>query len=155
MTSPQCRTTAIEAFFQGAAGGVSGCPGANLFALAGSEPTCRAPKWLTAAGDNTRNQKPPVRQSERVASLYSWLEPVVWTAETRQPPPCHPYGKPPLWRNEDDEMAGSCPYTLLLTALAGTVIQIVVPVSIHHGWDMLEDYLVENLPAASLRHVWV
>ena len=33
--------------------------------------------------------------------------------------------------------------------MAGTVIHIVVPVSIHHRWDMLEDYLVENLPAVS------
>ena len=46
-------------------------------------------------------------------------------------------------------MAGNCSYTLLLTTMAGTVIHIVVPVSIHHRWDMLEDYLVENLPAVS------
>ena len=33
--------------------------------------------------------------------------------------------------------------------MAGTVIQMGVPVSRHHRWDMLEDYLVENLPAVS------
>ena len=33
--------------------------------------------------------------------------------------------------------------------MAGTAIQIEVPVSIHHTWDMLEAYLVENLPAVS------
>ena len=33
--------------------------------------------------------------------------------------------------------------------MAGTVIQIVVPVSIHHRWDMLEDHLVERSPAVS------
>ena len=33
--------------------------------------------------------------------------------------------------------------------MAGTVIQIVLPVSMHRRWDMLEDYLVENLPAVS------
>ena len=55
-----------------------------------------------------------------------------------------------LWESyEDNEFAGNCSYTLLLTTMAGTGIQIVVPVSIHHRWDMLEDYLVENLPAVS------
>ena len=33
---------------------------------------------------------------------------------------------------------------LYLTTLAGTVIQIQVPVSIHHTWEMLEEYLVEH-----------
>ena len=46
-------------------------------------------------------------------------------------------------------MTGGCHYTLLLTTMAGTDIEIVVPVSIHHRWDTLEDYLVENLPAVS------
>ena len=53
----------------------------------------------------------------------------------------------PLVCSEDNEFAGNCFYALFLTTVAGTVIQIVVPVSIHHSWDMLEDYLVENLPA--------
>ena len=39
---------------------------------------------------------------------------------------------------------------LYLTTLAGTVIQMQVPVSIHHTWDMLEEYLVEHLPLNSL-----
>ena len=34
---------------------------------------------------------------------------------------------------------------LYLTTLAGTVIQLPVPVSIYHTWDMLEEYLVERL----------
>ena len=34
--------------------------------------------------------------------------------------------------------------------LAGTVIQMQVPVSIHHTWEMLEEYLVEHLPRNSL-----
>ena len=55
-----------------------------------------------------------------------------------------------LWEScEDNEFAGNCSYTLLLTTMAGTGMQIVVPVSIHHRWDMLEDHLVENLPAVS------
>ena len=32
---------------------------------------------------------------------------------------------------------------LYLTTLAGTVIQLQVPVSIYHTWEMLEEYLVE------------
>ena len=39
---------------------------------------------------------------------------------------------------------------LYLTTLAGTVIQMQVPVSIHHTWEMLEEYLVEHLPRSSL-----
>ena len=39
---------------------------------------------------------------------------------------------------------------LYLTTLAGTVIQMQVPVSIHHTWEMLEEYLVEHLPRNSL-----
>ena len=38
---------------------------------------------------------------------------------------------------------------LYLTTLAGTVIQMKVPVSIHHTWAMLEEYLVEHLPRNS------
>ena len=39
---------------------------------------------------------------------------------------------------------------LYLTTLAGTVVQMQVPVSIHHTWEMLEEYLVERLPLNSL-----
>ena len=54
----------------------------------------------------------------------------------------------PLLRSrEEDEFAGSSPCPLLLTTMAGNEIQIVVPFSIHHNWEMLEDYLVEHLPA--------
>ena len=38
---------------------------------------------------------------------------------------------------------------LHLTTLAGTVIQLHVPVSIHHTWDMVEEYLIEHLPCIS------
>ena len=38
---------------------------------------------------------------------------------------------------------------LYLTTIAGTVIQTQVPVSIHHTWEMLEEYLVEHLPLVS------
>ena len=44
---------------------------------------------------------------------------------------------------------GSSPCPLLLTTMAGNEIQIVVPLSIHHNWEMLEDYLVEHLPVVS------
>ena len=49
----------------------------------------------------------------------------------------------------DDEMTGICLYTLLLATMAGADIKIVVSVSIHHRWDMLEDYLVGNLETVS------
>ena len=38
---------------------------------------------------------------------------------------------------------------LHLTTLAGTEIQLPVPVSIYHTWNMLEDYLTEHLPYIS------
>ena len=38
---------------------------------------------------------------------------------------------------------------LYLTTMAGTVIQTQVPLSIHHTWEMLEEYLVEHLPLVS------
>ena len=38
---------------------------------------------------------------------------------------------------------------LNLTTLAGTVIQLQVPVSIYHTWETLEEYLVEHLPCIS------
>ena len=47
----------------------------------------------------------------------------------------------PLQCREEEDFAGICPCPLLLD------IQIVVPISIHHNWEMLEDYLVEHLPA--------
>ena len=56
----------------------------------------------------------------------------------------------PLLRSrEEDEFAGSSTCPLLLTTMAGNEIQIVVPFSIHRNWEMLEDYLVERLPAVS------
>ena len=38
---------------------------------------------------------------------------------------------------------------LYLTTLAVTVIQLQVPVSVYHTWEMLEEYLVEHLPCIS------
>ena len=38
---------------------------------------------------------------------------------------------------------------LYLTTLAGAVIQLQVPVSIYHTWEMLEEYPVEHLPYIS------
>ena len=38
---------------------------------------------------------------------------------------------------------------LYLTTLAGTVIQLQVPVSTHHTLEMLEEHLVEHLPCIS------
>ena len=43
----------------------------------------------------------------------------------------------------------SCHYSLILTTVAGTDIEIAAPGSIHHQWDMLEDFLVEKLPAVN------
>ena len=40
------------------------------------------------------------------------------------------------------------PLCLQLTTLAAA-IQIHVPVSMHHTWEMLEEYLVEHLPLVS------
>ena len=54
-----------------------------------------------------------------------------------------------LSRKDDNEFAGSSSYSLHLITMAGTAIHIVAPVSIHHTWDMLEEHLVENLPAVS------
>ena len=52
----------------------------------------------------------------------------------------------PTWNFfKDDSLLRLC-----LTTLAGTVIQLQVPLSIHHTWDMLEEYLVEHLPCHSL-----
>ena len=45
---------------------------------------------------------------------------------------------------EEDSFLG-----LYLTTLVGTVIQLQVPVSIYHTWEMLEEYLVEHLPCIS------
>ena len=43
----------------------------------------------------------------------------------------------------DDDLAGTCPCPLKLVTMAGKEIEVVVPVSIYHHWEMLEDYLVE------------
>ena len=45
----------------------------------------------------------------------------------------------------DDESAGTCPCPLKLVTMAGNEIHVVVPVSIYHNWEMLEDYLVVHL----------
>ena len=43
------------------------------------------------------------------------------------------------------ELAGACPCPLKLVTMAGNEIQVAVPISIYHHWEMLEDYLVELL----------
>ena len=43
----------------------------------------------------------------------------------------------------------NCPLCLQLNTIAGTTVQVYVPVSIYHTWEMLEEYLVEHLPAVS------
>ena len=45
----------------------------------------------------------------------------------------------------EDEFAGACPCPLKLVTMAGNEIQVAVPISIYHHWEMLEDYLVELL----------
>lgn len=40
-------------------------------------------------------------------------------------------------------------YCLTLTTIAGNDIEVAAPVSIHHCWEMLKDFLVEQLPEAS------
>ena len=47
--------------------------------------------------------------------------------------------------NSDDELAGARPCPLKLVAMAGKEIHTVVPVNIHYNWEMLEDYLIEQL----------
>ena len=46
----------------------------------------------------------------------------------------------------NDDFAGACPCPLKLVTMAGNEIEVIVPVSIYHHWEMLEDYLVELLP---------
>ena len=50
---------------------------------------------------------------------------------------------------QDSDWDDSSSLRLYLTTLAGTVIQVQVPVSIHHTWGMLEEYVVEHLPLVS------
>ena len=45
----------------------------------------------------------------------------------------------------DDELAGACPCPLKLVTMAGKEIHMVVPVSVYHNWETLEDYLIEQL----------
>ena len=74
------------------------------------------------------------------------------TSYRREPVARHPFGcRPmddtaPMLCSEEEENTGTCPCTLHLTTMAGNDKQLVVPVSIHHSWEMLEDYLVEHLP---------
>ena len=44
-----------------------------------------------------------------------------------------------------ENLAGTCPCPLKLFTMAGKEIEVIVPVNIHHHWEMLEDYLVELL----------
>ena len=48
--------------------------------------------------------------------------------------------------SDSDDRSSLC---LQLNTIAGTTIEIHVPVSIHHTWEMLEEYLVEHLPLVS------
>ena len=41
-----------------------------------------------------------------------------------------------------ENLAGTCPCPLKLVTMAGKEIEVIVPVSIYHHWEMLEDYLV-------------
>ena len=54
-----------------------------------------------------------------------------------------------LGHNSEKGAADSCSYSLILTTIAGTDIEIAAPVRVHHRWDMLEDFLVEKLPVVS------
>ena len=47
--------------------------------------------------------------------------------------------------SDKDNFAGICHCPLRLVTLAGKEIEAIVPVSIYHHWEMLEDYLVELL----------
>ena len=64
----------------------------------------------------------------------------------------HPRGKTNMAQPQaqDTDWDDDSFLRLYLTTLAGTVIQIQVPGSIHHTWEMLEEYLVEHLPLNSL-----
>ena len=53
-------------------------------------------------------------------------------------------GTAPLLCSEEEDLAGTSLCALLLTTMAGNEIKIEVPLSIHHNWDMLEDYLVDT-----------
>ena len=44
-----------------------------------------------------------------------------------------------------ENLAGTCPCPLKLVTMAGKEIEVIVPVSIYHHWETLEDYLVELL----------
>ena len=48
-----------------------------------------------------------------------------------------------------ENLAGTCPCPLKLVTMAGKEIDVIVPVSIYHHWEMLEDYLVELLATKS------
>ena len=45
----------------------------------------------------------------------------------------------------NENLAGTCRCPLKLVTMAGKEIEVIVPVSIYHHWEMLEDYLVELL----------
>ena len=54
-----------------------------------------------------------------------------------------------------DELAGTCPCPLKLITMAGIEMHIVVPVSICHNWEMLEDYLIEQLQELRPGDLWM
>ena len=47
--------------------------------------------------------------------------------------------------SEADQLAGICRCLLRLVTLAGNEIETTVPLSIYHHWEMLKDYLIEQL----------
>ena len=47
--------------------------------------------------------------------------------------------------SDKDNFAGICHCPLRLVTLAGKEIEAIVPISVYHHWEMLEDYLVELL----------
>ena len=49
----------------------------------------------------------------------------------------------------NENLAGTCRCPLKLVTMAGKEIEVIVPVSIYHHWEMLEDYLVELLAKGS------
>ena len=47
--------------------------------------------------------------------------------------------------SDKDNFAGICHCPLRLVTLAGKEIETIVPISIYHHWETLEDYLVKLL----------
>ena len=65
-------------------------------------------------------------------------------------------GTAPLLCSEEEDLAGASLCTLLLTTMAGNEITIEVPISTHHNWEMLEDYVGRTLACCRpTGHLWV